>query len=144
MVLAFAVSRADDPPKAPASLPKGGTAPVEVRLADGSSVRMSLTQSSIDIVTKYGRLSIPAAEVRRVEFGFRYPEGAESKIKDLVSQLGDGNYKRREAAAAELLAFRELAFPALKRRRPRAPMPRRQSGPPSWCRKWRTSCRRRN
>jgi hypothetical protein len=113
--LVIAIARADDPPKSPASPPKGSTAPVEVRLADGSSVRMALMQPSIDITTKYGKLSVPAAEIRRVEFGFRYPDGAETKITDLVAQLGDSNYKRREAAAAELLAFRELAYPALKR-----------------------------
>jgi len=115
LVVAIVAGRAQDPIKAPAAAPKGSAAPVEVRLADGSSVRMILTQPSIEIATKYGKLSVPAAEVRRVEFGFRYPDGAEAKINDLVSQLGDGNYKRREAAAAELLAFRELAYPALKR-----------------------------
>jgi hypothetical protein len=111
----LAVARADDPPKAPSAPAKGGTAPVEVRLADGSSVRMALTQPNIEITTKYGKLSVPAAEIRRVEFGFRYPDGAESKIDELVTTLGDGNYKRREAAAAELLTYRELAYPALKR-----------------------------
>jgi len=113
--IAIVAGHAQEPSKGPPATAKGGTAPVEVRLADGSSVRMSLTQPSIDIATKYGKLSVPAAEIRRVEFGFRYPEGAEAKITELVSQLGDGNYKRREAAAAELLAFRELAYPALKR-----------------------------
>jgi hypothetical protein len=113
--IAVVAGHAQDPSKGPPAAAKGGTAQVEVRLADGSSVRMSLTQPSIDIATKYGKLSVPVAEVRRVEFGFRYPEGAEAKITELVSQLGDGNYKRREAAAAELLAFRELAYPALKR-----------------------------
>jgi len=111
----LAAARADDPPKAPGAPAKGGAAPVEVRLADGSSVRMTLTQPNIEITTKYGKLSVPASEIRRVEFGFRYPDGAESKINDLVNTLGDGNYKRREAAAAELLSFRELAYPALKR-----------------------------
>jgi hypothetical protein len=113
--IAVVAGHAQEPSKGPPAAAKGGTAQVEVRLADGSSVRMSLTQPSIDIATKYGKLSVPVAEVRRVEFGFRYPEGAEAKITELVSQLGDGNYKRREAAAAELLAFRELAYPALKR-----------------------------
>jgi hypothetical protein len=106
--------QAQEPPKNPVPLKTAGP-PVEIRLADGSSVRMALTQSAIEMETKYGKLTVPASEIRRVEFGFRYPEGVEAKITDLVSRLGDGNYKRRETAMAELLAFRELAYPALKR-----------------------------
>ncbi|HJZ90962.1 MAG TPA: hypothetical protein VKE40_08820 [Gemmataceae bacterium] len=111
-LLASAAPAADPPKPAPS---KGAAAAVEVRLADGSSVRMNLTQPHVEIVTKYGKLAIPAHEVRRVEFGFRYPEGAEAKITELVNRLGDGNYKRREAAAADLLAYKEIAYPALKR-----------------------------
>jgi hypothetical protein len=106
------VGRADDPPK-PQAKPAGPA--VEVKMADGSAVRMTLTQGTIEVTTKYGKLAIPADEVRRVEFGFRYPDGAEAKVTELVAQLGDGNYKRRETAMTELLAFRELAYPALKR-----------------------------
>lgn len=76
---------------------------------------MNLTQPRIDLVTKYGPLAIPAHEVRRVEFGFRYPDGVEEKIATLVAQLGDSNYKRREAAATELQSFKTMAYPALKR-----------------------------
>jgi hypothetical protein len=109
--IAVALSRghAADPPKKPTG------PPVEIRLADGSAVRMTFTQPAVEIMTKYGKLSVPVDEIRRIDFGFRYPEGAEEKINDLVGQLGDGNYKRREAAMGELLAFRELAYPALKR-----------------------------
>jgi hypothetical protein len=115
--LALVVTRAQEPAKGTPSskLSTSNGAPVEVRLADGSSVRMNLTQSNIEIATKYGKLSIPASEVRKVEFGFRYPEGAEDKINELVNRLGDSNYKRRESAAAELAPFREMAYPALKR-----------------------------
>lgn len=105
--------RADDPPKNPSAKPNGP--PVEIRLADSSAVRMTFTQANVEIVTKYGRLSIPVNEIRRIDFGFRYPEGAEEKIDNLIAQLGDGNYKRREAAMAELLAFRETGYLALKR-----------------------------
>ena len=105
------VGRADDPPK-PQAKPAGPA--VEVKMADGSAVRMTLTQDDRghDQVRQAGD---PADEVRRVEFGFRYPDGAEAKVTELVAQLGDGNYKRRETAMTELLAFRELAYPALKR-----------------------------
>jgi hypothetical protein len=88
---------------------------VEVRLADGSAVRMTLTQTHIDVTTRYGKLSVPVADVKRIDFGFRYPEGAQAKIEDAVAKLGASNYRQREAAATELLALKELAYPALKR-----------------------------
>lgn len=107
----LSAGRADDPkPQTRAVGPA-----VEVRMADGSAVRMILTQGTVDVGTKYGKLAIPAHEVRRIEFGFRYPDGTEARINDLVTQLGDGNYKKRETAMADLFAFRELAYPALKR-----------------------------
>jgi hypothetical protein len=109
LAVVLSTGRAADPPKKPAG------PPVEIRLADSSSVRMIFTQPAVEMMTKYGKLSIPVDEIRRIDFGFRYPEGAEETINDLITQLGDGNYKRREAAMGELLAFRELAYPALKR-----------------------------
>jgi len=39
--------------------------PAEVRLNDGSLVRMSILQDTVDIQTKYGKLSIPLKDVRR-------------------------------------------------------------------------------
>lgn len=115
LAVGAAVVHAQDPPKTPPTLSKGSGPPVEIRMADGSSVRMALTQPAVEIDTKYGKLTVPGTEVRRIEFGFRYPEGVEEKITTLVAQLGDANYKRREAAAANLLPFKEMAYPALKR-----------------------------
>jgi hypothetical protein len=88
---------------------------VEVRLADGSAVRMTLVQTHIDVVTRYGKLSVPVSDIKRIDFGFRYPEGAEAKINDAIAKLGAANYKQRESAATDLLGFRELSYPALKR-----------------------------
>lgn len=88
---------------------------VEVRLADGSAVRMTLIQTHIDVVTRYGKLSVPVADIKRIDFGFRYPDGAEQKIADAIARLGAANFKQRESAAADLLGFRELSYPALKR-----------------------------
>ena len=88
---------------------------VEVRLADGSAVRMTLVQTHIDVTTRYGKLSVPASDLKRIDFGFRYPEGAQEKIEDAIAKLGAANYKQRETAAADLLGYRELSYPALKR-----------------------------
>lgn len=115
IALGIALSiQAQDPPKSP-SAPKTSGPPVEIRMADGSSVRMNLTQPQIEIITKYGKLAVPANEIRKIEFGFRYPDGVEEKIANLVAQLGDSNYKKREAAATDLAPFKEMAYPMLKR-----------------------------
>ncbi len=87
---------------------------VEIKLADGSAVRMTLIPSHIEVNTKYGKLNVPVNDIKRIEFGFRFPEGIEAKITDAVSRLGASNYKVREAAGAELLGYRELSYPALK------------------------------
>src|SRR5438105_1753680 len=47
---------------------------VEVRFVDGSVVRMELLQETIDVVTKYGRLTVPTRDLRHVEFGLRLSE----------------------------------------------------------------------
>ncbi len=46
---------------------------VEIRLSDGSRVRMLILQGSLEIETKYGKLVTPTSELRRLEFGIRIP-----------------------------------------------------------------------
>jgi hypothetical protein len=101
----------------PVTKKKPGDAPetAEVRFADGSTVRMVLTQSTVEITTRYGKLSVPVSEIRRIEFGFRYPEGVQAKIEAAIGKLSSGDTKVRDAAAQDLLGFRELAYPPLKR-----------------------------
>jgi hypothetical protein len=100
----------------PATEPKKGDDPglVEVRLADGSAVRMTLIQTHIDVATRYGKLSVPVTDLKKIEFGFRYPDGAKEKIENAVVNLGSPHFKVREAAAAELFGYKELCYPALK------------------------------
>ena len=78
---------------------------VEVRLADGSGVSMTLTQTHIDVTTRYGKLSVPVTDIKRIDFGFRYPDGAKEKIEDAINKLGAANFKQRETAASELFGY---------------------------------------
>jgi hypothetical protein len=115
-------------PKAPAPAPapaevKGDVARVvpsgppefEVRFADDSVVRLILLEPSISITTKYGALSIPTPDIRRVELGFRYPAGIEAKIETAITNLGATAYRQREDASQALMGFKELAVPSLRR-----------------------------
>src|SRR5262245_33034869 len=47
----------------------------EVRLADDTQMKVALLDATLPVTTKYGKLIIPAADIRRLDFGFRYPEG---------------------------------------------------------------------
>jgi hypothetical protein len=100
---------------------KGGPSPlpdaraIEVRFADDSTVKMSLQTTSVDVATRYGKLTIPIAEIRRIDFGLRIPDETVKRIDAGISQLGSKDFKQRESAAAELVGLRELAYPAVQK-----------------------------
>jgi hypothetical protein len=76
---------------------------------------MYFGQTSVDVTTRYGKLSVPIEDIRRIEFGVRYPQGVQARIEAAIEKLGYVDAKEREAAAQELLGHRELSYPALKR-----------------------------
>jgi len=115
-LLALPGRGADEKPAAPGE--KKGPAQahhVEVRLADGSTVRMTLAQSHVEVTTKYGKLAVPVNEIRRIEFALRYPPGVPERIEAAAVNLGSDDFDKREAAAAELLSFQELSYPTLEK-----------------------------
>jgi hypothetical protein len=92
-------------------------APLEfdITMADGSHVRALMLDPSVVVLTKFGALTIPFAELRRVEFGFRFPEGVEAKVEEAVAKLGSSAFAEREAAERSLMEFKEYAVPAVRR-----------------------------
>jgi hypothetical protein len=101
----------DDGPKSAA---KAGPQVFDVKLADDSTVRVTPIDPALSVTTKYGKLTIPVADVRRIDFGFRFPDGVEAKIKQAVDDLGSPVFQAREEAQKSLLGFAELSVPALK------------------------------
>src|SRR5262249_23058632 len=61
------------------------------------------------------------------EFGLRIPAETAKRIEAAVARLSNEDFAQREAASAELLELRELAFPALQQaaRSPDAEVARR-------------------
>ncbi len=106
-------------PPTPGTVPEKEPAPapnsVEVTFADGSVVKLSLLESKLDVSTRFGKLSVPIGEIRKIEMGIRYPDGALQKIQTAIVQLGDPDFKKREAASNDLIAYRELAYPLVRR-----------------------------
>lgn len=87
---------------------------VEVRFVNGSKVMMTLLQEQIEVVTRFGKLTIPPEEVRYIEFGLHLPPGTDEKIQAALGRLESDNYKQREAALKELIALGAHAYPALQ------------------------------
>jgi hypothetical protein len=94
--------------------PRPNPYPVEVRFADDSTVKAVLLDKSIEVATRYGKLTVPVDEIRGIEFGLRIPEDAAKRIDAAVAGLASQDFKRRQDASAELLELRELAYPALQ------------------------------
>lgn len=87
---------------------------VEVRFNNRSTVRMLILQEKLDIQTAYGKLSVPLAEVQKIEFGVHLPEATSKKIDEAIKQLGSETFKDRETAADDLVSIGALAFSAVK------------------------------
>ena len=105
----------DDPKVAPKADGKADGGVFELRTLDDTVMKVTLLDPSLSLVTKYGKLTIPATEVRRLEFGFRYPDGVEEKINKAIGELGSPDFKTREDAEQVLASIGHFAIPALRR-----------------------------
>ncbi|HEX5273458.1 MAG TPA: hypothetical protein VFW33_23335, partial [Gemmataceae bacterium] len=88
--------------------------PVEVRFADDSSVKAALQDKSIEVTTRYGKLTVPVEEIRSIDLGMRVPPETAKRIEAAVAKLGSQVFAEREAASAALLELREQAYPAVQ------------------------------
>jgi hypothetical protein len=82
-------------------------------MTDDSTLKLTLRDERIEFATRYGKLSIPVGDVNKIEFGLRVPDEVSKKIEAAVAALASSDFKKREQASAELLALKELAYPAL-------------------------------
>jgi hypothetical protein len=102
----------DDPPKED-DKPKVEPGAVEVHFADNSVLKLKLRDDKVEIVTRYGKLIVPVADIQRIEFATRVSEADEKRIPVLIGNLGSTDFPTRDAASAELLKLAEKAYPAL-------------------------------
>jgi hypothetical protein len=99
----------------PSLAKESGPKIAEVRFGDGSVVRMTLLQEQLDVMTRYGKLSVPLAEIRRIEFGLHIPDGLCDQIGGAIKLLGSDVYRDREGATRDLLQAGHWACPALQK-----------------------------
>jgi hypothetical protein len=88
---------------------------VEVRFVNGSTVLMTLLQERIEVLTPYGKLSVPPQDIRRIEFGVHPTEEVELRIIKALEALSSRAYRQRELAVKELVTLGPQAYLALKR-----------------------------
>jgi hypothetical protein len=102
---------------APKETGRASSAPVavEVRFTDNSSLKLTLRDERLAVYTPYGRLLIPIAEIRRIDFATRIPEEDTKRIDAAIANLASPQFKLREAATAELQKQGVKAYPALLR-----------------------------
>lgn len=111
--LSTAALRADEPEKRAADPATPKAEAVEARFNDGSVLKVTPRDERLEVTTPYGKLSIPLADVRQIDFATRIPEEVEKRIAAAVADLASPDFSKREAATAELLKLRERAYPAL-------------------------------
>jgi len=88
-------------------------AEVRITLRDGSLFNGSTNLPTVDLVTKYGKLTIPFASVSYIEVGITPDKANESKIIDLISKLSNESIDIRKAAYEELIQKNVGAIPVI-------------------------------
>jgi hypothetical protein len=112
-LLAASTAAAEDKP---AEVAKPAPRPAEVvaQLHDGTVIRKAALRDAVVVATRFGKLTVPAAEVRRIEFGRHVPAEVARQVEEAVKQLASNEYKQREAAGQRLVALGARAYPALQ------------------------------
>jgi hypothetical protein len=86
---------------------------IEAHFRDGSMLKLTVLEERIEMVTPYGRLSIPATDIRHIDFGIRPDAATGKRVEAAIAGLRSPDPREREAATAALLDLGEFAFPAL-------------------------------
>ncbi len=87
----------------------------EIRFGDGSVVRMTLKQKDVEIQTEFGKLLIPFAKVRHIEFGLHIPAEIDAQVTQSIKRLASSTYKERDVASRDLVRAGHFAFLSLQK-----------------------------
>jgi hypothetical protein len=87
--------------------------PVTLRFQNGSIVQQATMLDSIEMETKLGKLTIPANEIQRIDFGFRVSDEDAKKLAEAMRDLKSDKHASREMATKTLLGLGKLAYPTL-------------------------------
>jgi hypothetical protein len=103
-------------PKEPSPAPKVDKKTTEdlvMQFHDGTSIRLVPLDKNLEIVTKYGKLTVPTVDVRRIEFGLHVPEDMAKQVDDLMKDLESTDFQTREVAGKKLVTLGRYSYPKL-------------------------------
>jgi len=86
-----------------------------VRFVNGSIVVVGIRETKIEVETDYGKLTIPPADIRSIEFGVHLAADVQEKIAGSIRKLASESYNERETASQELIAHGPHAYYVLRR-----------------------------
>ena len=96
----------------PTAADEKGDKPAEIAayFHDGTVIHGAVVRESIEIATRFGKLTVPLGEIRRIEFGHRVPADVAAKVEDAIKRLGHEQFPQREAAGKELVGHGKFAY----------------------------------
>ena len=97
--------------------PRPEAVPIEVTVVfhDGTVIRRVSLPGSVELTTRYGKLTVPVKDIRRVEFGFRLSAEMARQVEEGVHALGSKDFRQREAATKTLTELGAKAWPAVQK-----------------------------
>lgn len=84
-----------------------------VHFTDDSRLKVLLADERIEVESAHGKLSIPAEDVRVIEFAQRWTAEQTQEVERWIAELGGDDLPVRKAAAAQLLAHPDRTYAAL-------------------------------
>lgn len=85
-----------------------------IHLHDGSTLRATMLQEKVEITTKYGDLTVPLKDVKKMEVGLHYKDDFKKKIEDNIKLLGSTSFKERELATHNLIKWGKDSYMLVK------------------------------
>jgi len=86
----------------------------EIRFTDGGLLKVKLLGDQIELASPYGKVAIPVAEIRAIDFATRLPDEESKRIAAAIGKLGNDAYKIREEGSKEIRLLGAAAYSALR------------------------------
>ena len=107
------------PAKENSPAPKPKPAEVTAVFRDGSVLKGVTLSGSVELTTRYGKLTIPLEDVKRVDFAFRVSETEGRKLAQAIAALRSEQVEERTEARRKLIGLgRKAAMTPYILRRP--------------------------
>lgn len=105
----------EKPPIKELDIPAPSATPGEMHaeFSDQGALQLVLLDAALELQTRFGKLTIPVAEIRKIEFAPRLEPELREKIAKALHNLASENFNTREEAVKELFGNRKAAYPQL-------------------------------